>query len=255
MRAPAIGIGIGVGLASRGGGAITTPITLLGSAVQQWIRPDLGITESGGRVSQWNDQTTNNWDYTQADVARRPLLSTNGGPNNMPYASNDDATRKMVSSLPLRAPATGPSLIWIVGRAVTWVNTRAVVGNETQTRRLVNQGGVTPAVTMNDGAGAVNSNVNGIVGEWRRYAVMFSNSTADFLKIGGTNQTGTSAGTTAVNTARYLGSAGVSNTSAVFDFADVVYAYPATAAEALTMLASLDGDYGIPRYGNDPFTA
>jgi hypothetical protein len=236
------------------GGGVRTPIQRLGSALQQWVRPDLGLSESAGRISAWNDQSGNAYHYSQADSARYMLFTANGGPNNRPYASCDDATRKMVSSLPLRSPAAGPVLIWIVGRAVTWVNNRTIITNETGTRRHMVQSGVTPAVTMNDGAGGVNSNANGIVGEWRRYAALFNNATSDFLKIGGTNQTGVSAGTTADNTARYIGSVTTSNTSAVYDYADLVYAYPSSAAEALTMLGELDA-YGASWFGATPFAA
>ena len=45
--------------------------------LEVWLRADIGVTESGGNVSQWDDQSTNAYTYTQGNTAAQPDLISN----------------------------------------------------------------------------------------------------------------------------------------------------------------------------------
>ena len=49
-----------------------------------WLRADLGITESTGGVSLWENQCVVGQDASQSDTTRRPTVSANGGPGGTP---------------------------------------------------------------------------------------------------------------------------------------------------------------------------
>ena len=58
-----------------------TPLLLAGLVA--WYKADTGVTESGGAVSQWDDQSGNNWHLTQATGSMQPTFSAtsfNGKP-------------------------------------------------------------------------------------------------------------------------------------------------------------------------------
>ena len=71
--------------------AFPTPPTPGGvsSNLDLWLRADAGVTESGGQVSQWDDQSGNGFNATQGTAANQPLL-TNAALNNNPTISFDN---------------------------------------------------------------------------------------------------------------------------------------------------------------------
>jgi hypothetical protein len=57
------------------------------AGVKLWLRSDVGITQSGGLVSQWTDQSAAVWQFVQATGANQVSYSTSGGVNGLPYLS------------------------------------------------------------------------------------------------------------------------------------------------------------------------
>ncbi len=55
----------------------STAFLTISTNLQLWLRADTGITTSGGPISQWSDQTTNNNNATQSSAPNRPSLITN----------------------------------------------------------------------------------------------------------------------------------------------------------------------------------
>lgn len=64
------------------------------SGLFAWYRSDLGVTESGGLVSQWNDQSGNGRNLSEA--TNKPTYSSSGGPNSYPTIVFD-GTNDMLS--------------------------------------------------------------------------------------------------------------------------------------------------------------
>jgi len=61
-----------------------TPVPMTVPGLSLWLRADLGTTIATG-VSQWNDQSGNGKNFTQATGATQPTLNASGGPNNQAY--------------------------------------------------------------------------------------------------------------------------------------------------------------------------
>jgi hypothetical protein len=70
-----------------------------------WLKADAGITQSGGYVSAWADQSGNGKDFTQGTASKQPAYVT-GVLNGKPVVRFDDSDDGMASSLNLSAPYT-----------------------------------------------------------------------------------------------------------------------------------------------------
>jgi hypothetical protein len=53
------------------------------ASLQLWLRADVGVTTSGGQVTEWRDQSGNGRHASQSVVARQPVL-VNGALNDLP---------------------------------------------------------------------------------------------------------------------------------------------------------------------------
>ncbi len=65
------------GLSSSGAGGVpaTTALAPIATDVVIWLDADRGITDAGGKVSSWADQSTAHNDFLQADASRQPTLA------------------------------------------------------------------------------------------------------------------------------------------------------------------------------------
>jgi hypothetical protein len=70
-----------------------SPLSLSPTA---WFRSDLGITQSGGKVSQWNDQSGNGYNVSQSNATFQPTYSASGGPNGTPALGWTGATNSIL---------------------------------------------------------------------------------------------------------------------------------------------------------------
>jgi hypothetical protein len=57
------------------------------SGLQVWLAADIGVIQSSGNVSEWDDQSGNGNNVYQTLGANQPTYNTTGGPNNAPYLS------------------------------------------------------------------------------------------------------------------------------------------------------------------------
>lgn len=49
-----------------------------------WLRADLGVTQTAGAVSAWNDQSGRGHNFVQATMADQPAFQASTGPNSLP---------------------------------------------------------------------------------------------------------------------------------------------------------------------------
>jgi len=60
-----------------------------GTDLVAWWKADAGVTESGGAVSQWDDQSGNGWHLTQGTSGSRPIYSATGFNSSYPGITFD----------------------------------------------------------------------------------------------------------------------------------------------------------------------
>lgn len=79
-----------------------------------WLDATAGVVESGGSVSQWNDQTANGRNFTQGTAANQPQYVP-GGLNGLPVVRFDGADNPNNDRLVL-GTSTSPQTIFIVNK-------------------------------------------------------------------------------------------------------------------------------------------
>jgi hypothetical protein len=102
-------------LSLLGGGrapAVIDPSTIEG--LEGWWRKGVGITESGGLVSQWNDQSGNGRHLVQATEASRPAVQGDGS------ILFDGVDNHMAVATWGLFPQ--PITVYVLGKQVTWAS-------------------------------------------------------------------------------------------------------------------------------------
>lgn len=102
------------------GGNIVTPKTIFGSALELWLRADMGITLNGGNVSAWADQSGKgdaNRNHLQGTAANQPLWNaSDSGYGNQSTITFDNTNDGLQSGNWSVAPPTVGTL-FIVGNS------------------------------------------------------------------------------------------------------------------------------------------
>lgn len=217
--------GIGIGVASIFGGIaaaapVSTPITILGSgSVLQWCSADLGVTQSGGTVSQWDDQSANGFHYTEA--TNKPTYQATGL-NNLPTLLFDGTNDKL-SNASFNPPAPGTTPLWIrmIAKMITWTNGDRIVAYGSTGGPNIADAGASPNLFAQNGING--PQIAAALGTWFRIECLFSNSTSDYLKVGASSVTGTNVGNTANSGGRILGGLSASGFGN-FEIAEILYA-------------------------------
>ncbi len=203
-------------------------------SVLQACESDVGVTLATG-VSQWNDLSGAARHYTQATGANQPAYTANlaGYPVLTFDGTNDSMT---AAGLVLPSPGTTPTYAALVARNNAFTTNRVFLG-DTQTGAnyplYFNCHTLTPDVYQFNGGSQINSAMT--IGGWFLVELYFSNTTADFIRVGSTNVTGVTAGNLGVSTGRMLGFGnGTSMARGSFTLASVLYAagLPTTAERA-----------------------
>ncbi len=161
--------------------------------VAGWDARDL----SASPVALWPDASGNGFDLTQATGANQPTWGAATGPNGQPAVLFDGINDSMGNAaLDLPVPGTTPTFVWAVYRQVTWALIQrhwnlGVAGNSLAFRPPL--AGISPELQQFAGSFA-NLNSGMTVNVYKRLEVYFSDSTADFVDVGGVHSTGASAG-------------------------------------------------------------
>lgn len=228
---------IAISMRVDGGGALTTPISIFGgSSVLCWLRGDLGITIATG-VSAWADQSGNGNDFIQNTAGNHPSYNASGlngrGTLGFTRASNH---RLDCAGFTLPAPGTTPTTFLWVFRQDAFVASSNVFGGLAANNLRVRQVTASPILEMNSGT-AANANGGAAIASWVLGIASFTNSTADYLKLGSTAAvTGASAGNGST-VGRQLGSSASAGPISM-TFAEKVVLNRVPSAEELTAFAA-----------------
>lgn len=190
-------VGTGKGVAASGPAPPSTPITIVTSLTAVlWCRDT--YVEAGGAgtgVTQWTDLSPNGRHGTAAGAAT-PALSLSGGPNSTPlitFDGVDDILTFTTWNPP--APGTTPIFIWAVVRSVSQTSSDMFWGGQTGTTLCLIQLATAGQVRLTNGtSGPTNANMT--LGTSRRVEASYTNSIADYLKVGSVSVTGTATGNT-----------------------------------------------------------
>lgn len=162
------------------------------------VQSNLGITLNGSNVSQWNDQSSNAYHFTQGTAANQPAYSAQATINGLPALTFDGSNDVLTNAA---SHASGATIwTWGVYRINSWVSGRILFGGAVG----IWMGPSSPSVqqVISTGHNTVNP---GAVGTWFRAAALFNNSTTDYLHAGATTTTGSSNGAVGAFTAASLG--------------------------------------------------
>jgi hypothetical protein len=165
---------------------------------------DLGVTQSGGTMSVWADQTGNGNVINGAGTTLPGYTASglNGFPTISLVAANQNALNNTTLTLP--TPGTAPTFYWFVFRQDVWASNRIIISATGTTRLSILQNTATPQIGMQNTT-VSNLNSGAPVSSWARGACKFTGSTSDYLKLGASKITGASAGNSAPSAGFFLG--------------------------------------------------
>jgi hypothetical protein len=186
-----------------GGAPIGTMLDYVAPAkVEFYNRADLGITLNGSDVSQWDDQSGAGRHWTQGTAARQPVYNATGGPDGKPCVTGQTAEQHflLISGYTRPAPATTPTVYWIVARQTgdSVANAGIIYGGN---YRL----GVVTPVTVTQRGFRLNAGTSvpaspGVTytnNTWALLRATFLGGTTDSLHVGSASATGLNAGNNA----------------------------------------------------------
>lgn len=137
--------------------SISDPQTTLGANLFAWWRSDSGITQSGGLVSQWNDNTSNAINLTATTTARPTYnaSSANFGTNNPPSLTFDGSANQLQNNAAAVALGSNVAFLYCIYRYVATGASKYVFG--------VNQVGQTMSILSDASTqnGAIITNAGG----------------------------------------------------------------------------------------------
>lgn len=169
--------------------------------VREWWRADTGLSQSGGLASAWTGMITGSA-FSNAGGATQPAYTASDATlNNQPTLTGDGVGTyfQTTTFLPDR-PGTRPNLVVLVLKQNGWTGTRRIYGTTAASGYVLYQNGLTPNIAQFNGSNA-NDNTGATIGSWFRVAAYYSNTTADYLLVGGgAPVTGASAGNSAPTT-------------------------------------------------------
>jgi hypothetical protein len=194
-----------------GGARPFTPLSITSATVVGWWRSDLGIITGTG-VAAWENQANvgGGTQWAQGTGANQPALTASDPVfNNRPSLLWDGVDDEMSTAIAAPAPGTTNRFYWIVAANIVFPpGTGILIAGVAGSSHLIFRNGADAVnqlslfnPTVKQGA------ANFTVGAARLVQAGFTNSTADFLKIGGSNATGTNTGNNSAASMR-LGSWG-----------------------------------------------
>jgi hypothetical protein len=176
-----------IAVASGGGAAPVTPLTILGS-LAWWVRADLGVTIGTG-VSAWADQSGNGVNFIQGTGSAQPALLA-ADINGQPAIAGDGINDVLSAPWARVAPGTQPFFIWLICKQITWTSLDTTIGDYTVTGFVELQRIASPGVEAYNSATTSGNNTGGVIGSYFRHEMQFGATAADYLKIGSVTVTG-----------------------------------------------------------------
>lgn len=144
---------------------------------------DRGVTEVGGAVSQWNDNSGFARHATQATELMKPTYAASDAAfGGFPCITGDGTGDWLSVAWDPPTPGTFPIVFFFVFRQVTWTAGDYLFGGGNVTLALV-QSGATPNMLCANTTSGPGSN-GAPVGTAVRGRAFFSNTTSDYLKLG-----------------------------------------------------------------------
>lgn len=171
--------------------APTTPLSVYGPNLHQWLRADLGITIVTG-VSSWADQSSKGNHAVQGTGTAQPTYNaTDATLNNQPTVTADGSNDVMTSASLTTDLATDDLYICAIVKFNTWTNGDSLSNGAGSAQPRFAQSGVTPAIVQ-QATSSVNSNAGATLGSWFRVELLWTTTAGvSYHKIGATNvQTG-----------------------------------------------------------------
>jgi hypothetical protein len=211
-----------------------TPPTIVSSVpCQAYYEVDaLNVTTVGSAVSLWQDLSGNGRHLQQGTAAARPTFNAAdvnfGGRASITF--NGVAHILVCAAFALPAAGTTPCFIWHVCSQQSWVNGRNISAGATPASHHLFQNTPSPNISIYNGV--IANNTLWALNSPARIETHFSNSVADFLKVGSTTTTGTSAGNTAPCTQFCVGGTGASVAAATYVACGVWFGVPTPAERA-----------------------
>lgn len=143
---------------------------------------DMGVTSSGGLVSQWNDFSGNARHATASGTARPTLAATDSNYGNRGSLTGDGVANSLSIAWNPAAPGTQPLWFFLVMRQLSWTAGEYIFGATSLVLGLA-QSATTPQLRQFNTTG-VNANGNLAVGTAGVVEAYFSNSASDYLRCG-----------------------------------------------------------------------
>lgn len=186
-------------------GPLWTPANLA-VAPALWLSADTGVTQAAGAVSNWDDQSANNYQFAQATAANQPAYSATGFNGTHPAITADGTNDFLRSSTNFAPIAAGFVLFivldnWSAGRLCRdagastvelYYNSGYATLNGAGTSNILLAGtSADPQIITYDSASLANSRVNGTVpssfGDLVTQTFGASGFALDLFSTGGTN--------------------------------------------------------------------
>lgn len=155
---------------------------------------DVGLTGGGASPMTWADQSGNGRDATQSSAGFIPSATAsllNGRAGVVFDGTNDFLT---FAGLDLPAPGTTPSWIFSVWRLRAWTSGKNIyAGGTTSCMRLLC---ITATPQMQKHNGTLSASLSPTINTWQCSEDYYSNSAADYMRIGASSTTPANSGNT-----------------------------------------------------------
>lgn len=230
---------------SGGGGAPLINFASFFTGVLQSVQSDIGITQAGGIVSAWADQSGNGKDYSQAVAGLRPTLTA--GVNGFPGLLFDGVDDTLdCATLNLPSPSVTPTARMAVFRAITHGALKTFFGTLSSAYALAQlQNNVQPEIDLYAGSIVLPDSTLPL-NTWGACESVYTGSISDYQRLGsGAPVNGTSAGTLTGNGVQIGNAASTGGRFASFELLAVLYTNNVpTAPQIAAWRAAVAAKYG-----------